>query len=159
MLWTSNRSLLCCDSLLYILWFVIVFWFWLKELEKNNWRMLYGLLQEIRHSLTISFVHWTIKILRWMYLASIMTFYRESSLHNSFYSFSNYTSSWECQPLSIRAMTKIKCFRIECIKQDTYTVPIECLIFALYFSFIWRGHQNVLGSALISIWKKVIFRK
>lgn len=89
-----------------------------------------------------------------------MIYNRESSLHNSFYSFSNYVwNSTKCQPLSIRAVTKNKYFMIECIKQDTYTMKIECLMFALYFSFAWGGHKNVLGLALISIWKKVIFRK
>ena len=45
------------------------------------------------------------------------------------------------------------------MKQDTYTMKIECLMFALHFSFMWGEHQNVLGLALISIWKKVNIQK
>lgn len=135
-------------------------WFSVKRIVKNNWRAQDGLLQEILHTLTTSFVHWTIQILRWIYLTSIMTFNKEGLLYNSFYSFSNY--GWEstkCQPLSSRAVAKIKYFKIECITQDIYTMKIEWLMFALCFDLIWEGHQNILGLALISIWKKVIFRK
>lgn len=89
-----------------------------------------------------------------------MTFNRESSLHNSFYSFSNYGwNSTKYQPVGVRAAAKIKYFRIERIKQDTYMMKLECLMFALYFSFMWGGHQNVLGLSLISIWKKVNIQK
>lgn len=90
-----------------------------------------------------------------------MTFNRESSLHNAFYSLSNY--GWDptkCQTLNIRAVTKIKYFKIQqCLKPDTYTMKIECLMFALYFSFIWGGHPNVLVWALSNMWKKVTLRK
>ena len=127
--WAVTASYVSCGS-----------WFWVKRIGKNNWRAWYGLSQEILHTSTTSFVHWTIKILRWMYLTSIMTFNRESSLHNSFYSFGNYGwDSTKCQPLSSRALAKIKYFKIECIKQDTYTVKIEWLMFALYFDLFEKG--------------------
>lgn len=90
-----------------------------------------------------------------------MTFNRGSSLHNSFYSFSNY--GWDAtqyQPLSIRAVTQIKYFKIEHIKQDPYRMktrmPNICIVFFLY---VRRALKYFWALPLLAFERKLVFRK